>query len=86
VLFTHALNTVGALVAQEDRLDAPAWDWQTGDVIAQLHRFSLPANLALGILTLEVGAYRPTGLDRLPVLVNGVTAGDSILLTHVEVR
>jgi 4-amino-4-deoxy-L-arabinose transferase-like glycosyltransferase len=85
VLFTHALNAAGKVVGQEDRLDAPAWDWRPGDVIAQLHRFTLPSD-ATGTLTIEVGAYKPTDLTRLPILVNGVTADNRILLTPVEVR
>jgi hypothetical protein len=86
VLFTHALNTRGEIAGQEDRLDAPAWDWQAGDIVAQLHRFSLPADLAPGTVTLEVGAYRRADLVRLPVLVDGEVVGDSVLLEAVEVR
>jgi len=85
VLFTHALNAAGKVVGQQDQLDAPAWDWQPGDVIAQLHRFTLPPD-ATGTLTIEVGAYKPTDLTRLPILVNGVTADNRILLTPVEIR
>jgi hypothetical protein len=85
VLFTHALNAGGAVVGQEDRLDAPAWDWQTGDVIAQLHRFTLPADLPPGTLALEVGVYTEADLVRLPVLVNGAVVGDRVLLQPVEV-
>jgi hypothetical protein len=85
VLFTHALNAAGKVVGQQDQLDAPAWDWRPGDVITQLHRFTLPPD-ATGTLTIEVGAYKPTNLTRLPILVNGVTADNRILLTPVEVR
>jgi hypothetical protein len=85
VLFTHALDAAGAIVGQEDRLDAPAWDWQVGDVIAQLHRFTLPPDLPPGPITLEIGAYRRADLTRLPVLVNGQVAGDHVLLPPVEV-
>jgi hypothetical protein len=86
VLFTHALNKAGAVVGQQDQLDAPAWDWQAGDVIVQLHRFTLPPDLPPGPLALEIGAYTPAGLSRLPVLVNGVVAGDRILLQPVQVK
>jgi len=85
VLFTHALNAAGTVVGQQDQLDAPAWDWRPGDVIAQLHRFTLPPDTT-GTLTIEVGAYKPTDLTRLPILVNGVTADNRILLTPVEVQ
>jgi len=85
VLFTHALDAAGAVVGQEDRLDAPAWDWQAGDVIAQLHRFALPHDLPPGPVALEVGAYRRANLTRLPVLVDGVVVDDRVLLQPVEV-
>ena len=92
VLFTHALDAAGVIVGQEDRLDAPVWDWQAGDVIAQIHRFTLPPEYGRGNraptpgpITLEVGAYRRADLTRLPVLVDGVVAGDHVLLQPVEV-
>ena len=86
VLFTHALDESGVIVGQEDRLDAPAWDWQMGDVIVQIHRLALPANLAEGPLVLEVGVYRRSDGIRLPVLVEGNVVGDSVLLPPVEVK
>jgi hypothetical protein len=85
VLFTHALGEAGTVVAQEDRLDAPAWDWQAGDVIAQLHHFTLPPDLPPGPVALEVGAYRRADLIRLPILVDGVVVGDRVILQPVEV-
>jgi len=85
VLFTHALDAAGNIVGQEDRLDAPAWDWQTGDAIAQIHRFRLPPDLPAGPIALEVGAYQRADLGRLPVLVGGEKVDDAVLLQHVEV-
>jgi hypothetical protein len=73
------------VVGQEDRLDAPNWDWQAGDVIAQIHRFPLQTDLPPGPTTLEVGAYRRAAVTRLPVLVDGVVVGDRVLLGTVEV-
>ena len=85
VLFTHALNAAGGVAGQEDRLDAPTWDWQPGDVIAQLHRFTVPSDVT-GRLIIEAGAYTPNDLTRLPVLVNGAAVSDRVLLQPVEVR
>ncbi len=85
VLFTHALDAGGSVVGQEDRLDAPAWDWAAGDVIAQIHRFPLPADLPPGLLALEVGVYHRASLQRLPVILNGAVAGDVIHLPPLEV-
>jgi hypothetical protein len=95
VLFIHALDTTGTLIAQEDRLDAPAWDWREGDVIAQRHDIVLPRDLPQGLLSLQLGVYRRADLTRLPVLVDdadeahtGLTAviGDSVFLQPVEVE
>jgi len=83
VLFTHALNSAGQIVEQEDRLDAPAWAWQPGDVIAQVHRISLPAEAGKE-LTLEIGAYRPNNMTRLPILVNGAAVDNRLLLESVQ--
>ncbi len=85
VLFTHALDARGTVVGQEDRLDAPAWDWQAGDVIVQLHRFTLTSDLPPGPIALEVGVYRRADLARLPVLVDSTIVGDHVLLQPVEV-
>ena len=85
VLFTHALDGTGTILGQEDRLDAPSWSWHVGDVIAQIHRFPLRADLSPGTVTLEVGAYRRGDLARLPVLVDGAIVGDRVLLVTVEV-
>lgn len=86
VVFTHALDEAGSVVGQEDRLDAPAWDWQAGDVIAQIHRFTLLPGLAESEVTLEVGVYRRSDETRLPVLVNGSVVGDSVLLQSLKVK
>jgi 4-amino-4-deoxy-L-arabinose transferase-like glycosyltransferase len=85
VFFTHALNEAGNIVGQEDRLDAPAWDWQAEDVIAQIHRFTLPADLSEEPVTLEVGVYRRSDGARLPVVMDGSIAGDRVLLQSLEI-
>ena len=85
VLFSHVLNDAGEVVAQADRLDAPAWNWHAGDVFAQVHRVVLPADAAPGHYHLQVGAYRPADWTRLPVRVDGEAVDDRILLQPLEV-
>jgi 4-amino-4-deoxy-L-arabinose transferase-like glycosyltransferase len=85
VLFSHVLNDVGEVVVQADRLDAPAWNWHAGDVLAQVHRLTLPADVAPGTYHLQVGAYRPGDGTRLPVQVDGEVVDDRILLQPLEV-
>ena len=41
-MFVHVLGPDGSIVAQQDRLDVPAYGWRSGDVIAQIHHIDLP--------------------------------------------
>ena len=86
VFFTHALDIAGTILAQDDRLDGPAWSWQTGDLVAQIHRFVLPESTTPGTLELVVGVYKRVDMTRLPVRVDGATVGDAIWLAALEVR
>ncbi len=86
VFFTHALDAAGMIAGQDDRLDGPAWSWQTGDMVAQIHRFALSGDVTPGTLDLVVGAYRRSDMTRLPVRVDGTVVGDLIRLTLLEVR
>ncbi len=52
-LFVHALDAQGNYVTGNDRLGAPAWNWHTGDVFAQLHRLELQP----GAYELRAGIY-----------------------------
>lgn len=56
-LFTHVLNPDGSIFLQQDRLDAPSWDWQTGDTLIQIHQFAIPPDAAPGEYAVEVGLY-----------------------------
>jgi 4-amino-4-deoxy-L-arabinose transferase-like glycosyltransferase len=85
VLFSHVLNDAGEVVVQADRLDAPAWNWHAGDTFAQVHRLTLPADVALGTYHLQVGAYRSADGTRLPVRVGDEAVDDRILLQPLEV-
>jgi len=86
VFFTHALDAAGMIAGQDDRLDGPAWSWQTGDMVAQIHRFTLPGDVTPGTLALVVGVYRRSDMTRLPVRVDGTAVGDLIRLAPLEVR
>jgi len=86
VIFVHALDTAGQLVAQEDRLDAPAWAWHEGDVVAQVHRLTLPSTLPDKAVVLAVGIYRRVDMTRLPVSSGDLGVGDSVFLAPVDVK
>lgn len=80
VLFTHLIGTDGKPIAQDDRLDAPSFAWQNGDVFIQLHQFTLPNSITSGEYPLQVGVYTRDGLHRLPVLLDGETIADHLTL------
>jgi 4-amino-4-deoxy-L-arabinose transferase-like glycosyltransferase len=95
VLFTHLLSPSGdpSIIAQQDRLDAPAWNWKTGEVFAQVHRLTID-QVPSGHYLLEVGAYTrgiPSPIEpnppaaRLPLYIDGQSASDRILLSPVEI-
>ena len=82
-MFVHVLGTDGSIVAQQDRLDAPAFGWRGGDVIAQVHHIALPSDLETGALA--IGLYNPDTNSRLPVTVNGKIT-DRLLLTELDLK
>jgi len=97
VLFTHLLTPEGdpPVIAQQDRLDAPAWNWHTGEVFAQVHRLTIGNDVPSGLYPLEVGAYvrpAPSPVDpdppttRLALYVEGQAVGDRILLPPIQVK
>jgi hypothetical protein len=84
-IFVHALDGGNAIVGQEDRLDAPAWNWRSGDVFAQVHRFQIDADAPPGLYQLEVGIYTDHDLARLPIIVDGAPKEDHVLLQPLEI-
>ncbi|HUS94523.1 MAG TPA: phospholipid carrier-dependent glycosyltransferase [Patescibacteria group bacterium] len=68
VLFTHVLDENGNILAQQDALQAPSWDWQTGDLFIQIHRLQIPAGTRPGAYQVVVGLYDRASGKRLPLL------------------
>ncbi len=89
ILFTHALagDPGRPILAQQDSLDVPSWNWTPGDAFAQAHRFVIPPDAAPGIYPLEVGIYTREGGLRLPVYDQaGMTIGDHVVIGSIEVQ
>jgi hypothetical protein len=82
-MFVHVLGPDGSIVAQQDRLDVPAYGWRTGDVIAQIQHIDLPRDLANGAVAL--GLYNPDTNTRLSVTVKGETT-DRLVLTQLDLK
>ncbi len=86
VMFTQVLDAAGVPFAQRDALDAPSWDWQAGDVIAQIHPIPIPADTPPGSYQAIVGIYDRLSGDRLPVLSGeGEVVGDYTAVPSLEV-
>jgi hypothetical protein len=58
-IFLHAVDSSGEIVAQDDRLGAPAEHWQAGDLIIQLLTVSETTD------ELRLGVYNPISEARL---------------------
>ena len=84
-IFVHLLTGEGEVAAQWDGLDVPVEGWRAGDVIVQAASFEVPDGLGAGRYWLQVGMYDPQTMERLPVLVDGASIADRILLSPMEV-
>jgi len=84
-IFVHALDGEGQVVGQDDRLDAPAWNWRAGDAFVQVHQIQLDADVPPGSYDLAVGIYNRHTMERLPVIAEGVEVDDRVFLVLVRV-
>ena len=81
-LFTHILKD-GEVYLQRDALDAPSWDWQTGDVILQIHQIAIPSDAAKGEYKVRVGVYDRVTNQRLEIRDSGA---DAVAVTPLVIR
>jgi len=82
-IFVHLLTPDGQIAAQWDGLHVPVEGWREGDTILQTASFDLPADLPPGQYWLQTGVYNPATMERLPVLIDGASLTDRILLEPV---
>ncbi len=86
VLFTHVLDPSPRVVAQQDLLSYPATSWHPGDRFIQMHRLTLPADLADRSLTVAIGAYMLPAVTRLQLTdAQGEARGDSLVIGTLEI-
>ena len=87
VFFTQLLDAAGMPFAQRDSLEAPSWDWQAGDLVAQIHPISIPASAESGSFQAIVGIYDRLSADRLPVLgADGEALGNFTAVTPLTIE
>ncbi len=70
-VYVHLLRPDGSLAAQNDSIPAqgtrPTSDWAPGDLVVDIHRLALPADLTPGRYTLAAGMYTPADGKRLEI-------------------
>jgi hypothetical protein len=84
--FTHVLNDKGEIVTQQDRLMLTSQSLQPGDVFAQIHRLTLPADLPPGSYPIAIGLYTQPDGRRLPIVYDQQPRGDWILLESISLK
>ncbi|HLZ08543.1 MAG TPA: hypothetical protein VKT80_08150, partial [Chloroflexota bacterium] len=88
-VFVHILDATDKVVAQRDAQPGsgsrPTSSWFPGDVIVDSTVLELPPGVPTGTYPIEVGMYNPGDGSRLPVVKDGQTAGDRIILGRLEV-
>ena len=67
-LFTHVLADDESIIAQQDLLSVPSWQWQTDDVILQVHQIWIAPEIEAGVYETAVGFYSETTSERVPII------------------
>ncbi len=84
-VFVHLVDADGQVVANADSAPAsglfPTNHWTPGEGVRDRHILKIPADLAPGNYTIEIGMYLPATNARLPI-----GASDKIILTQVKVK
>jgi len=87
--FVQLLDEQGRLVAQHDHPLTnnfmPATRWQPGMTIPDEYQILLPSEASVGTYRLVVGLYDGKTGERLPVIVNGSAAGDTVMISEVTI-
>jgi hypothetical protein len=73
--FTHLIGVDEKPIAQADLLGAPGELWHPGDLLLQLHHFTIPSGTPAGDYSLIAGVYTQPKGPRLPIA--GRAGGDT---------
>ncbi len=79
-MFLHLIAPDGQIISQWDGLGAEWAGWRTDFTLYQLHRLSIPTDLAAGTYGLWAGLYHPDTLQRWMT-----ASGDRILLGEISI-
>lgn len=83
-LFTHVLDSTGEIVTQQDRLALTSASLRPGDLFAQTHPLTLPADRPSGTYPLTIGLYTPADGARLPIIEGDRSRGDRLWLRPIR--
>lgn len=83
-VFVHLVDASGEIVAQQDFFPAdglrPTTGWRANEVITDIHRLALPADLPPGPYRLRVGLFEPDTFVRPSVTLNNQPQPDNQLI------
>ena len=82
--FNHVLDAGGQLAAQEDAAAIDARNWREGDVLVTRFRIPLPAEMAAGHYTVQVGLYTWPDLTRVPLAGEGSETAYQVLGFEIQ--
>ncbi|MBN1641400.1 MAG: glycosyltransferase family 39 protein [Anaerolineae bacterium] len=85
-LFVHLLDAKGTVRAQHDAFSVDPAGLEPGDVLVQLHRFSIPPDLAPGEYPLEIGAYHTDTMQRWQIYDGERALSSRLLLRPVLIE
>ncbi len=85
-LMGHLVDSEGHIVSVADGLGVPLTEMRQGDWLVQRHHFVLTeeATATLDVLWFQTGGYWLDTMEPWPVLVDGETVADRVVLTSVE--
>lgn len=84
--FTHVMNDQGDIVTQQDRLMLTSQSLRPGDVFAQIHHLTLPADLPPGSYPIAIGLYTQPDGKRLSIVQDQQPRGDRLFLQPIEIN
>jgi len=90
-VFVHLLGPDGQMVAQHDgqpqgEVPIPTSSWRQGERLRDIHPLALPPDLPAGNYQLVMGVYYWETQERLRVLEDGITIGETVSLGQVEIK
>ncbi|MDF1514038.1 MAG: hypothetical protein P1S60_09535 [Anaerolineae bacterium] len=90
-VFVHLYDDQGHLWAQSDSWafqgTRPPYTWHVNEAVTDPHLVVLPANLPLGIYSIEAGLYTPENGERLHAYLDGVRQNEErvmLAVMHIE--